>query len=73
MSVQVYRLVQKKGPVLLSISQAQPGRNVSQLSDLSFAQPCIATLVSVSEVKDIRSSKRVEKSLSCENVLPGCA
>ena len=35
-----YRLVRKKGPVLLSISQVQPGRSFSQLSYLSFAQPC---------------------------------
>ena len=36
----MYRLVQKKGPVLLSTSQAQRGRTFSQLSDLSFARPC---------------------------------
>ena len=35
-----YRLVQKKGPVLLSTSQSQPGRTFSQLSNLSFARPC---------------------------------
>ena len=29
---------QKKGPVLLSTSQAQPGRTFSQLSNLSFAR-----------------------------------
>ena len=36
----IYRLLRKKGPVLLSTSQAQPGRTSSQLSNLSFAQPC---------------------------------
>ena len=34
-----YSLVQKKGPVLLSTSQAQPGRTFSQLIDLFFARP----------------------------------
>ena len=34
------RLVRIKCPVLLSTSQAQPGRTFSQLSNLSFAQPC---------------------------------
>ena len=28
------------GPILLSISQAQPGRTLSHLSNLSFAKPC---------------------------------
>ena len=39
----IYRFshVRKKGPALLSISQAQPGRTFSQLSDLSFARLCI--------------------------------
>ena len=37
----VYSLVQKKGPVLLNTSQAEPGRTFTQLSDLSFARPCI--------------------------------
>ena len=36
----LYRLVQKKGPVLLSTSQAQRGRTFLQLVSLSFAQPC---------------------------------
>ena len=36
----IYRLVQKKGPVLLSTSQAEPGITFSQLGDLSFAGPC---------------------------------
>ena len=31
----------EKDPVLLSISQAQPRRTFSQLSNLSIAQPCI--------------------------------
>ena len=40
----MYRLVvRKKGPVSLSTSQAQPGITFSQLSNLSFAQPCICT------------------------------
>ena len=40
----MYRLVQKKGPVLLSTSQAQRGRTFSQLSDLSFARPCTGSV-----------------------------
>ena len=35
-----YRLVQKKGPVLLSTGQAQTGRTFSQLSSFFFARPC---------------------------------
>ena len=34
------RLVQKKGPVLLSTSQAQPGKTFSQLSNLFFVRFC---------------------------------
>ena len=34
-----YSLVRKKGPVLLSKSQAQPSKTFSQLGNLSFAQP----------------------------------
>ena len=36
----MYRLVHKKCPVLLSTSQAQLGRTIAQLSDLSFARLC---------------------------------
>ena len=34
------RTAMKYRPVLLSTSQAQPGKTFSQLSDLSFARPC---------------------------------
>ena len=37
----MYRLVQKKGTVLQSTSQAQPGRTFSQPGTISFAQPCV--------------------------------
>ena len=47
----VYRLVQKKGTVLLSTSLAWPAvagcsraETLSQLSSISFAQPCILTI-----------------------------
>ena len=38
--------MQKKGPVLLSTSQAQQGRAFSQLSDLSFARKSESTFPS---------------------------
>ena len=43
----------KKCPVLLSISQAQPGRTFSQLSDLSFARPCILICVCKYTIRQI--------------------